>query len=339
MGTKRPWSYIALAAVAALLVAMTVPASAAHRQVIGVGYDGAGLGDLSFHDMAHEGLVQAQEDFPIFAKELDQFTDGGQFLPLTRVTRTLANTSDMVIGISFLFVDPVLATAPHRPDVNFVIVDSAVEWLTDAPNVAGITFAHNEGSFLVGAAAAMTSESDVIGFIGGLDIPIIHEFEVGFTAGVHHVNPDTTVLIDYLPGFVDPAPAYGAGVAMYDAGADVVFHAAGFAGIGLFEAARDFSLANSHVWAIGVDADQYLAVPADLQPHILTSMMKRVDLAVYNAIEAQVTGTFMPGDHQLDLAAGGLDYATSGGFIDDLVGDLEALRADIISGAIVVPNP
>ena len=164
-------------------------------------------------------------------------------------------------------------------------------------------------------------------------------------AGATTVNPDIVIDINYLTeppdfgGFGDPAKGKEAALAMYQGGADVVYHAAGGSGLGLFQAAQEISTSTgSQVWAIGVDSDQYLTAGADLQPYILTSMLKRVDVAVYNTIQAVVDGMFAGGYQTFDLSVDGVGYATSGGFVDDIAGDLDAFKAQIISGDIVVPT-
>lgn len=320
-----------------LIVGMSAPVGAGSVG-IGVAYDSPLTGG-SFSDIAHDGVVAAQEDFPIRVREMDQFSPRGRFIGFDTVIHRLASRADMVLAVGFLYSDAVTAIAAERPDVDFVALDA----LADGLNVASVMFAAHEGSFLVGAAAAMTSESGTIGFIGGVDLPVVLAFEAGFVAGVQHVDPDAEVLVEYvslLPdfsGFGDPARAYELATGMYQSGADVVFHASGASGLGLFEAARDHATANEHVWAIGVDRDEYLAVDADLQPYILTSMMKRLDVATYEMIAAEVTGTFTAGLHVYGLAEDGVGYTTTGGFIDDLVPELEALKAQIIDGTIVVP--
>ncbi len=330
-----------LAAIIAVLlvIGVTAPASAG-RTAVGVAYD-APLGDLSFNDMTHAGVVEAQADFGIRVREANPFLPGGRALTFDQVLQRVSGGSDLVVAVGFQYTDAVAARAERKPDIDFVILDSVV----DLPNVASILFATNEGSFLVGAAAALKSETNSIGFIGGVDFPVIHEFQAGFVAGVHYVNPAAEVFVEYIStppdfsGFGDPEGAYLIASEMYGAGADVVYHAAGFSGFGLFQAAYDFSMQNDHVWAIGVDADQYWAVEDHLRPHILTSMMKRVDVATYDMIAAEVGGTFVPGIHFYDLDRGGVGYATSGGFVDDIVDDLEAIKEGIIAGSIPVPTP
>jgi basic membrane protein A len=307
---------------------------------IGMAYDIGGRGDKSFNDSAAAGLDQAVTDFGVSTQELEP-TSGGE--NREENLRTLAEAgTPLVFAIGFAFADGVGSTAPDFPGIDFAIVDdsSVVE-----PNVASLTFAEEQGSFLVGAAAALKSTTGKIGFVGGVEVDLIKKFEAGYEAGAKAVNPDIEIQVSYLTqppdfsGFGDPAKGKEAALAMYQQGADVVYHAAGGSGSGVFEAAKDYSESNdTHVWAIGVDSDQYLTAGAELQPYILTSMLKRVDVAVYSTIKDFVEGNFTAGNHVFDLKVDGVGYATSGGFIDDIVPQLEDYKAKIISGDIVVPT-
>lgn len=337
---RRKHFVLVLVIAALLLVGVTAPVAAGKVRV-GVAYDGPGLGDASFNDMTHTGVIAAEADFPVKVREMDLVPPNGKLLTNDEVIGALIDKrSDLVIAVGFLYAEAVAAHAVGHPEVDFVLLDSFV----DASNVASILFAAHEGSFLVGAAAALTSQTGTIGFVGGVDMPVIHPFEAGFAAGVHYIDPDAQVMVEYISeppdfsGFGDPEAAYAIATGMYQAGADVVYHAAGFSGYGLFQAAYDYSMANAHVWAIGVDADQYLAVPSHVQPYILTSMMKRLDVATYDMIAAEVNGGFTGGAHTYDLAANGVGYATSGGFIDGIVPMLETIEAGIIDGTIPVPT-
>jgi basic membrane protein A len=253
-----------------------------------------------------------------------------------------AETNDLVFGVGFLFATPMTNAATANPEVNFAIVDDAS---VDLPNVAGLVFAEEEGSFLVGAAAALKSETGSVGFIGGVNIDLIKKFEAGFVAGARAVNPDIEIISQYITeppnfdGFNDPASGRVIAQSMFESGADIVYHAAGGSGAGLFQAAREYSEANgTKVWAIGVDSDQYLTAGEDVRDYILTSMLKRVDVAVYNVIEAQVNGEFVAGSNLFGLADDGVGYSTSGGFIDDIVDQLEDYKQQIIDGEIVVES-
>jgi basic membrane protein A len=307
---------------------------------VGVVYDIGGRGDQSFNDSAAAGLDRAAAELGIEpASEASANNDGSNREELLNLQ---ADESDLVFGIGFLFAEPMTNAATASPDVNFAIVDDAS---VDLPNVAGLVFAEEQGSFLVGAAAALKSESGHVGFIGGVNIELINKFEAGFIAGAKAVNPDIVIDSQYITeppdfaGFNDPASGKVIAQSMFEGGADIVYHAAGGSGNGLFQAAKEFSEAGgSKVWAIGVDSDQYLTAGEDVQDYILTSMLKRVDVAVYQTIKADIDGMFAPGAQVFDLSVDGVGYSTSGGFVDDIVDQLDAFKAQIVSGEIVVPT-
>ena len=243
--------------------------------------------------------------------------------------------------------------APEFPDNRFALLD----WSGDQPNVQYVNFADNEGSFLVGAIVALRSESNIIGFVGGLPYPTILRFQAGFEAGARHVRSDIEILVEWLTpewddsGFSSVTLAQSKTEPLYQDGADVIFHAAGHAGQGVFEAARQESVRQGrHLWAIGADTDEYSTVlntshvhmggpdPNGWQPHILTSMIKRWDVATHTLIMEFAADQFRPGIRVFRLAEEGVGYSTTGGFIDDLVPTIEDLKARIIAGEIVVPE-
>jgi basic membrane protein A len=306
---------------------------------VGLVFDIGGRGDQSFNDSAAAGLDQAEEDLGISASEASANDDGSNREELLNLQ---ADESDLVFGVGFLFAEPMLNAAGANPEINFAIVDDAS---VDLPNVAGLVFAEEEGSFLVGAAAALKTTNNKVGFIGGVSIDLIKRFEAGFVAGVQHINPDIEIDIQYISeppdfsGFTDPAAGKIVAQSMFEDGSDIVYHAAGGSGGGLFQAAKEYSEANNtKVWAIGVDSDQYLTAGEDVQEYILTSMLKRVDVAVYSTIEAQVEGSFTGGPNVFDLSVDGVGYSTTGGFVDDITDQLEELKQQIIDGEIVVPS-
>jgi basic membrane protein A len=334
---------MALLAVFALLVAACGDGEAGDGDgdgvPVGLVYDIGGRGDQSFNDSAAAGLDLAVSDLGIVAAEASANDDGSNREELLNLQ---AETNDLVFGVGFLFATPMTNAATANPDVNFAIVDDAS---VELPNVAGLVFAEEEGSFLVGAAAALKSETGSVGFIGGVNIDLIKKFEAGFVAGARAVNPDIEIISQYITeppnfdGFNDPASGRVIAQSMFESGADIVYHAAGGSGAGLFQAAREYSEANgTKVWAIGVDSDQYLTAGEDVRDYILTSMLKRVDVAVYNVIEAQVNGEFVAGSNLFGLADDGVGYSTSGGFIDDIVDQLEDYKQQIIDGEIVVES-
>jgi basic membrane protein A len=246
-----------------------------------------------------------------------------------------------IIGCGFSYSDAVNAVAPDYPDITFAVVDGFDPDKTPNPNAAYLDFAANEGSFLVGVAAAETTKSDHIGFVGGVHVDLIRNFEVGYVAGAKAVKPDIKIDIKYieesdLSGFKDPAGGKAAATAMYDDGADVVFQVAGGSGSGVFDAAVEAGDGN---WAIGVDGDQYGSASADQKPHILTSMLKRVDVAAYDVIKSVSDGKPLTGYQTYDLKANGVGYSTSGGFLSQDVQDtINGYATKIKSGTIKVPT-
>jgi basic membrane protein A len=318
----------------------TTAASGAGEGIkVGMAYDIGGRGDLSFNDSAATGLDKAVTDYGIETQELEP-TAGGE--NREENLRLLAESGfELIFAIGFAFDEGIANTAPDYPDTSFAIVDS----VSDLPNVASLVFAENEGSALVGAAAALKSETQKIGFIGGVNTGLINKFEAGYAFGAEQINPDIEILVQYLTeppdfsGFNDPAKGKEAALAMFEQGADIVYHAAGGSGGGLFEAAKEVSeTSGSKVWAIGVDSDQFLTASEDVQPYILTSMLKRVDVAVYSTITNFVNEGNQSGTVVFDLGADGVGYSTSGGFVDDIVPQLDDLRAQIIAGDLVVPD-
>ena len=302
--------------------------------VAGLAFDTGGRGDGTFNDSAAAGSDKAKKDLGVKVQELEASSDEDRKPNL----ETLADAGDNpVIAVGFLFGDTMTEMAPNYPDTTFAIVDSVVE----ADNVRSLVFAEEQGSFLVGAAAAMKSKTGKLGFIGGQEIDLIKKFEAGFTAGAKYVNPKATVEVNYLGAAGDnaawssPDKAKEIASKWYGDGADVIFTAAGGSGAGTIEAAV---AAGEGKWAIGVDSDQYLTATAEQQAHILTSMLKRVDVAVFETIKAVSEGDTKGGTIVFDLKSDGVGYATSGGYLDDVQADLDEIKAKIISGEIEVPT-
>ena len=326
----------------------STPAPAEAGFNVGLTYDIGGRGDQSFNDSAAAGLDDAKAALGVTGSEAEPNADGSDRAQLLQLQ---ADQSDLVIAVGFLFAGDVAAVAAENPDTNFAVVDDAMVDFDNGgvpvgDNIGGLTFAEEQGSFLVGAAAALKSETDTLGFIGGVGgFGLIEKFEAGFTAGAQAVNPDITVIPQYITqapdfdGFFAADRAQEIALTMYGQGADVVYHAAGGSGAGLFEAAKSQSESSgSQVWAIGVDSDQYNTAGADFQPYMLTSMLKRVDVSVLEITTAQADGTFTAGNTVYDLSVDGVGYSTSGGYLDDVVDQLEDFKAQIIAGDIVVPT-
>lgn len=303
---------------------------------VGMAYDVGGRGDQSFNDAAAKGMDQAVEEFGMESQE-SEAADGEPESAREERLRTFADAGyDPIIAVGFAYGPAVTKVAAEYPDVHFAIIDSETP---EADNVANLVFAEEQGSFLVGAAAALKTETDHVGFIGGVEVPLIAKFEAGYVAGAKAVNPDIKVDITYLTqppdfsGFGDPAKGKTAAEGMFDAGADIVYHAAGGSGGGLFEAAKE-----SGNLAIGVDSDQYNLADPSVKDVILTSMLKNVDVAVYEYLTAVDGGTFPSGPVRYDLESDGVGYSSSGGFVDDITDQLEGFKQKIIDGEITVPT-
>lgn len=316
---------------------------------VGLVFDIGGEGDQSFNDSAAAGLARAEETFNITTTKVSPNDDGSNRAELLQLQ---ADTSEIVLAVGFLFEGDAAAVGGANSDTNFAVIDSSMLESFDPPtpyadNIAGLVFSEEQGSFLVGAAAALSSETGTVGFIGGVCcFGLIEKFEAGFRAGALHVDPDIEIISQYITEFPDfdgfNAPDRGreTALAIFESGADVIYHAAGGTGAGLFAAAKEHSESSgSKVWGIGVDSDQYHTVDADVQEYVLTSMLKRVDSAIFEIIKAHLEGTFGPGETRYDLSVDGVGYSSSGGFLSDgIIDQLEDLKAQIIDGSIVVPT-
>jgi basic membrane protein A len=313
---------------------------------VGMTYDLLGRGDQSFNDAAACGVDTARFYFGVEVNELTPVDAAARADNL----QLQAENSPIVIGNGFSFEPAFPDVCVNNPDVDFAITDSSMLNFAADPvapycdNARGMVFSEHEGSFLVGVAAALKTETGEVGFIGGVSgIGLIEKFEAGFRAGVAAVDPEITVVAQYITafpnfdGFQSPDAGREIALAMYSEGADIIYAAAGLSGSGMFVAAKEVSEASGKVWGIGVDSDQYLTVGEDLQEYVLTSMIKRVDVAVFYAIYDHLTGNFTGGPKEYNLASGGVGYSTSGGFIDDIVDEIDAFAAQIIAGTIVVP--
>jgi basic membrane protein A len=308
---------------------------------VGLAYDVGGRGDQSFNDSAARGMEQAKEELDATCTEAEA-QDGEPESAREDRLRTLAEDGhDPIIGTGFAYSLAVDAVAPDFPDVSFGVIDGFDPTPDEAnDNVAYLGFAEHEGSFLVGVAAALKTQTDHVGFVGGVNNDLIQKFEAGYIAGVEAVNPDITVDVTYieeedLKGFNDPAGGKAAAAAMYENGADIVYHASGGSGSGVFDAAVE---AGDGMWAIGVDSDQYLTASDDQKEHILTSMLKRVDTATFNEIKSVADDKPLTSYQSYDLAADGVGYSTSGGYIDDIKDQIDEWAEKIKSGEVEVPS-
>jgi basic membrane protein A len=310
-------------------VAMTAVVAGAAVADPAVIYDLGGKFDKSFNEAAFNGATKWAKDTGGTFVDLELQNEAQREQALRRFA---SQGNNPIVLMSFQWVTALTAIAPEFPDVNFVVIDAVV----DAPNVQSIIFDEHTGSFLVGALAALKSETGTVGFVGGMDVPIIHKFFCGYAQGVKAVNPEAKVIENYTgttpAAWNDPVTAGELTKAQFDAGADVVFAAAGGSGLGVLQAAKD-----AGKFSIGVDSNQNYLQPGS----VLTSMLKRVDNAVYTALtEAGDDATFKPGLTTLGLAEDGVGYSVDENnaalITPEMTTKVEELKAKVISGEIAV---
>ncbi|WP_028649720.1 BMP family protein [Nocardiopsis sp. CNT312] len=304
---------------------------------VGLAYDVGGRGDRSFNDSAYRGLSQAAEELDVETRDFEPADGEADSAKEERLSTMAEEGFDVVIAVGFAYDGAVRAVAPEYPDVHFAIVDSEI---ADVDNVTSLVFSEEQASFLAGAAAALTTEEDHVGFIGGVENPLIQKFEAGYVAGVQHISEDVEVEIDYISqppdfsGFSDPAAGRETAQAQYDRGADVIYHAAGASGNGVLQSAVE----NEFLF-IGVDSDQYENAEEQQKPFVLTSAIKQVDVSVFELIQSAVDGEAEGGVQRFDLASGGVDYTqTNSDLIDPLTAQLDEIKQQIIDGEIEVPT-
>lgn len=306
---------------------------------VGLLFDLTGRGDQSFNDSAACGMDRAATDFDISPSESYPTSDGDR---PERLDLLASQDNELIFGVGFLWGDHVTAGASKYPDTHFVQIDGFAE----GDNVTLATFAEHEGSYLVGVAAALTSETGKIGFIGGVRQALIQKFEAGYVAGAKSVNPDIEIEVEYITpdgdftGFTAPDRAREIANRMYGDDVDIIYAAAGQSGGGMFAAAQEYSEASgSKVWGIGVDSDQYFTVGSDLQEYVLTSMIKRVDTAVYDSVQQYLDGNLATGEIIFDLKSEGVGYSTSGDFLsDDTISAIDEAKQQIVDGDVTVPS-
>lgn len=300
---------------------------------VGLVFDVGGRGDKSFNDAAYEGLVRAEREL---GAEVSYLEPSGAEDRESALRLFASRGSDLVIGVGFIFSSDVDTVAHDYPGVRFACVDYAPRG--EIPNnVAALSFKEEEGSFLVGAAAGLLTKTTHVGFAGGMVGPLIRRFEVGFAAGAKATCPACTVHAGYVgptpEAYHDPGKAKVLASTQIAAGVDVLYHASGASGHGVFEAARE-----AKVLAIGVDSDQH----DDMPGVVVTSMLKRGDVAVFDVIRATKEGKFRAGLHVSGLAEGGVDWVHDGPHAErlprDVVDRVEALRADVVAGKVHVPR-
>jgi basic membrane protein A and related proteins len=305
---------------------------------IGLAFDIGGRGDASFNDAAGAGLDKAKTDLGVKdVKELTAAPNESPDAKQSRLRQLADGGYNPIVTVGFAYADAVKAIAAQYPNIKFAIVDDDTVQL---PNVTPLVFAEEQGSFLVGVAAAYKSKGCHIGFVGGVNTPLIQKFEAGFKQGALAAAPDVKIESEYITpagdftGFQDPAKGNTVAAGEIGRGADVVYQAAGASGKGVFQAAK-----SKNVLAIGVDSDQYnQKTVEDVKDVIITSMLKRVDVAVYDYISAVASNNMTTLPKRFDLKVDGVGYATSGGQIDAIKSVLEAYKGQIVDGKITVSD-
>lgn len=304
---------------------------------VGLVFDVGGRGDKSFNDAAYRGLEKAKNELGIEF----EYIEPGPGADREAALRQFSSRGDIniIFGIGFIFTDEITKIAVEFPDKKYACIDYTVGPGKNIPlNLIALEFKEEEGSFLVGAIAGLTTKTNKVGFVGGMESPLIKKFEASYVAGAKYVNPKCIVLVGYAgvtgDAFKNPGKGKELALGQYSLGADIIYHASGVTGLGVFEAARE-----TNKLAIGVDSDQYDEAPG----HILTSMIKVVDIAVFDCIKQTKEGTFKGGRVEtFGLKSNGVDY-----IYDDknknLIGEethakVEAIRKEIIEGKIVIPT-
>ncbi len=301
---------------------------------VGLVFDVGGRGDKSFNDAAYKGLEKAKKDFGIDFEVIDP----GDGADRESALRKLASNPEIgiVFGVGFIFTEDINKIAMDFPKKKFGCVDYSVNPEAKMPdNLVALEFKEEEGSFLVGALAALATKTNKVGFIGGMESSLIRKFEKGFTQGAKFINPDINVLVTYVSvtgeGFKNPGKAEEIAISQYSKGADIIYHASGLSGIGLFKAAKE-----NKKLAIGVDMDQY----KEAEGFVLTSMVKIVDEVIYQTIADFKNGTFKGGVKSLGLKEKGVGYVYDDNnknmFLPAYKDKLDEITKKIIAGEIKV---
>lgn len=306
-------------------------ATDASKIKVGLVTDVGGVNDKSFNQSAWEALEALHEELGIQNKYL-QSNQSSDYVP--NLNQFVQGGYDLTWSIGFDLGDATLQVAQANPNAKMAIIDNVV----DAPNVESVTFAENEGSFLVGVVAGLTTKTNKIGFIGGMESPVIKRFEVGFQAGVAAVNPDAKVTVTYAGAYDKPDVGKSLASQLFNDGADIIFPAAGQTGNGVFNeaAARNQAGGANKLWVIGVDKDQSLEFGDEVT---LTSMMKRVDVAVKNVTQQVIDGTFKGGQvTNLTLKEDGVGLPEENpNLSQEILDKVEEFKQKIINGEITVP--
>jgi basic membrane protein A len=312
---------------------------------VGIVFDIGGKNDRSFNAAAWEGVKLAQRDLDITLRDVEP----GNPMSIEPAMRAFAERNfDLIIGVGFAQGPIMQRVAKDFPNIKFAIVDGVIfedDGKTPKQNVASLVFREHEGSYLVGMIAASKSKTGVLGFLGGMDIPLIHRFEKGYEEGAKAVNPDIRIIDNYV-GVTDGAwnnPGKGKELAMAQIGkgADVIFTAAGNSGLGAFDAVEQYGKDENGFakkFVIGVDSNQNMVKPG----YVLTSMVKRVDVAVYDVVKEVLDGKFVGGFHAFGLDKDGVAYAVDDNNRDlipaDVIQKAEEAKGKIVSGEIKVTD-
>lgn len=337
---KPEHAVLALLAAAVLVTFLPARSAAEKKKVaapkarVGLVFDVGGRGDKSFNDAAYLGVSRAEAELDAEVSYLEPSSTEDREAALRLFA---ARKLDLVIGVGFIFSSDIDAVARAYPDVRFAGIDYSPSPEGIPPNVAALSFREEEGSFLVGAVAGFMTRTGHVGFVGGMTGPLIAKFEAGYWAGALAACPKCQIHSAYAgmtpDAYRDPAKGKALANAQIAAGSDVVYHASGSTGHGVFEAASE-----AHIKAIGVDADQHDEMPGV----VVTSMIKRADVAVFETVKAVIEHRFKGGAQVFGLSDQGVDYVHEGphaaGIPDDVKAKVEALRADVVSGKIKVPR-
>ncbi|MDW8289508.1 MAG: BMP family ABC transporter substrate-binding protein [Armatimonadota bacterium] len=291
--------------------------------------DIAGIGDRSFNESAWRGLQRAEKELGAEVRYLES----AKLPDYERNLRLLAQQGyNVVVAVGFAMEDALKKVAPQFPNVVFAIVDGNAP---DLPNCVSLKFREHEGSFLVGALAGAMTKTGTVGFVGGMEIPLIKKFEAGYRAGVMTTNPQAKVLVGYTGNWTDTAKGKELALSQFERGADIVYHASGQCGLGVIEAAKERGKGH---FAIGVDSDQDYIAPG----FVLTSMIKGVDNAVFEVCKSVKEGTFQPGTRDLGIKENGVGLSpmqyTKHLVPQQVLNKIETLRQMIADGRLKVPQ-
>lgn len=324
---KKPISFFSIALILAASFFFTSPLMAQANLKVGMVTDVGGVNDQSFNQSAWEGLQKAKKELGIKASYQESKQDADY---PTNLETLLDAKNDLIWGIGFKMADAILYQAKMNPNQKYAIIDYSYGNKTPK-NVVGVMFKAEEPSFLAGYVAAKMSKTGVIGFVGGMSVPIIHSFQYGFKAGAKHANPKITVLEQYAESFTDAAKGKAIANQMYAKKADVVFHAAGAVGDGVIEASKE-----QNKMAVGVDRDQNYLAPKN----VITSSMKRVDNAIFNVVKDLKGNKFFGGTTiEYGLKDGGVALApTTAKLVPaTIMKEVDELQKQIVAGKIKIP--